>query len=57
MSEPLVLTANERRMVELGRMIKNRYGNRGHGKLVVEYRDGVECLFDPTLREVPMRPR
>lgn len=51
MREIVILTANEIRLVELGREIKKR--GAGHGRLVVEYRDRTEVLFEPTPRELP----
>lgn len=50
MSEPIVLTPNESRTIELLREIK---ANRGHGQLLVEVRDGMESLFKPMPYELP----
>jgi hypothetical protein len=44
------VTSNERRQLELGRVIKN---GTGHGTMLVEYRDRLEVVFHPTARELP----
>lgn len=47
-----VVDDNEARVLALGRKIKR---GSGHGHLGVEYRAGVEHLFEPVERELPPR--
>lgn len=54
MSEPIVLTPNENRVVELLRALK---ANKGHGTLRVDIADGLEILFRPEFSEKPGKPR
>lgn len=50
MSEPLTLTPNEARVIELLRSIK---ANNGHGQIVVKITAGMETLFEPMRSEKP----
>lgn len=50
MSEPLTLTPNEARIIELLRVIK---ANNGHGQLTVKVTAGMETLFEPMRSEKP----
>lgn len=51
MSEPMILTPNEKQTIELLRSIK---ANRGHGELRVVVREGIETQFVPSPSIIPV---